>query len=117
MCMAKSLRRAQESCLCSFAPSPLPPHTSYIPPTTPHKPLSPPFPPTPTHYSLYPDPPPTPLPDKSGTLQVFVPAAMDKTLESNGIVDDDLAFEKLGIDDEGYMPALHIYYNDDLTIA
>eukprot|EP00904_Undaria_pinnatifida_P009298 jgi/Undpi1/5499/HiC_scaffold_2.g00778.m1 len=49
--------------------------------------------------------------------EVFVPAAMDKTLESNGIVDDDLAFEKLGIDDEGYMPALHIYYNDDLTIA
>lgn len=51
------------------------------------------------------------------SLQVFVPAAMDKTLELNGIVDDDLAFEKLGIDDEGYMPVLHIYYNDDLTIA
>ncbi|CAM9199039.1 unnamed protein product [Ectocarpus sp. 8 AP-2014] len=47
----------------------------------------------------------------------FVPAKMDQTLEENGIVDDDLAFEKLGIDDDGYMPVLHIYFNDDLTIA
>lgn len=50
-------------------------------------------------------------------LQDFVPAKMDKTLEENGIVDDDLAFEKLGIDDDGYMPVLHMYFNDDLTIA
>lgn len=50
-------------------------------------------------------------------LQKFVPAKMDQTLEENGIVDDDLAFEKLGIDDDGYMPVLHIYFNDDLTIA
>ncbi|CAB1116757.1 unnamed protein product [Ectocarpus sp. CCAP 1310/34] len=50
-------------------------------------------------------------------LQKFVPAKMDQTLEENGIVDDDLAFEKLGIDDDGYMPILHIYFNDDLTIA
>ena len=42
---------------------------------------------------------------------------MDQTLEENGIVDDDLAFEQLGIDDDGYMPVLHIYFNDDLTIA
>lgn len=42
---------------------------------------------------------------------------MDKTLEENGIVDDDLEFEKLRMDDDGHMPVLHIYYNDDLTIA
>eukprot|EP00752_Nemacystus_decipiens_P004964 g4516.t2 len=51
------------------------------------------------------------------THQKFVPAHMDQTLEENGIVDDDVAFEKLGIDDDGYMPVLHIYFNDDLTIA
>lgn len=50
--------------------------------------------------------------------QEFVPARMDKTLEENGIVDDDVEFEKLGMDeDDGYMPVLHIYFNDDLTIA
>lgn len=46
-----------------------------------------------------------------------MPADMEKTLEENGIVDDDLAFEKLGMDGEGYTPVIHIYYNDDLTIA
>lgn len=49
--------------------------------------------------------------------QTFVPADMEKTLKDNGIVDDDLAFEKLGMDEEGYTPVIHIYYNDDLTIA
>eukprot|EP00903_Cladosiphon_okamuranus_P012494 g11699.t1 len=53
----------------------------------------------------------------SYTWKEFVPANMDQTLEENGIVDDDLAFEKLGIDDDSYMPVLHIYFNDDLTIA
>lgn len=42
---------------------------------------------------------------------------MDRDLEENGVVDDSLAFDELGIDDDGYKPAIHIYYNDDLTIA
>lgn len=42
---------------------------------------------------------------------------MEKTLEENGIVDDDVEFEKLGMTDDGYTPVIHIYYNDDLTIA
>lgn len=49
--------------------------------------------------------------------QTFVRADMDKNLEDNGILDDDATFEKLGIDDDGYTPVIHIYYNDDLTIA
>lgn len=42
---------------------------------------------------------------------------MDKTLEENGVIDDDAELDRLGIDDDGYPPVIHIYYNDDLTIA
>ncbi|CAM9416407.1 unnamed protein product [Discosporangium mesarthrocarpum] len=47
----------------------------------------------------------------------FVPADMDKTLEENGVLDDDLEFDKLGMGEGGFIPVLHIYYNDDLTVA
>ncbi|CAN0405070.1 unnamed protein product [Ascophyllum nodosum] len=47
----------------------------------------------------------------------FVPAVMGKTLEENGIVDDDLELERLGLDEDGFTPVIHIYFNDDLTIA
>ncbi|CAM9179847.1 unnamed protein product [Ascophyllum nodosum] len=47
----------------------------------------------------------------------FVPAVMDKTLEENGIVDDDMELERLGLDEDGFTPVIHIYFNDDLTIA
>ena len=47
----------------------------------------------------------------------FVAMDMDKTLEDNGVVDEDLEFEKLHIPDNFYLPRIHIYYNDDLTIA
>lgn len=54
----------------------------------------------------------------SSTLeQEFVPADMSKTLEDNGITDDDEALDKLDMDNDGYIPVIHIYYNDDLTIA
>ena len=49
--------------------------------------------------------------------QAFVPAVMDKTLEENGIVDDDMELERLGLDEDGFTPVIHIYFNDDLTIA
>lgn len=42
---------------------------------------------------------------------------MDQTLEGNGIADDNEVFEKLGIDNVDYTPVIHIYFNDDLTIA
>ena len=46
----------------------------------------------------------------------FVILDMDKTLEDNGIKDEAEIFHKLGMDDEYYVPTLHIYFNDDLSI-
>ncbi|XP_043857127.1 cytochrome b5 domain-containing protein 1 isoform X1 [Dromiciops gliroides] len=40
---------------------------------------------------------------------------MDKTLEQNGIADEDQEFERLNMDPEMYTPALLLYFNDDLT--
>jgi hypothetical protein len=47
----------------------------------------------------------------------FVVMDMDKTLEGNGVVDEDTEFEKLHIPDNFYVPVIHIYFNDDLSIA
>ena len=47
----------------------------------------------------------------------FVLLDMNKTLEKNGIVDEIELFYELGMDDDFYIPTLHIYFNDDLTIA
>ncbi|KAH9128380.1 hypothetical protein AeMF1_001448 [Aphanomyces euteiches] len=46
----------------------------------------------------------------------FVPLDMAKTLTENGIPDESLEFEKLNMDADEFMPILHLYYNDDLTI-
>lgn len=45
------------------------------------------------------------------------PLEMNKTLEENGIKDETETFYELGINDDFYIPVLHIYYNDDLTVA
>jgi hypothetical protein len=42
---------------------------------------------------------------------------MTKTLELNGVPDETETFYDLGMNDDYYIPTLHIYYNDDLTIA
>lgn len=42
---------------------------------------------------------------------------MDKTLEENGVPDEAEKFRGLGLDDDFYVPTLHIYFNDDLTYA
>ena len=42
---------------------------------------------------------------------------MDKTLEENGIRDETEELLELGISLEEYIPAVHLYFNDDLTIA
>jgi len=42
---------------------------------------------------------------------------MDKTLEENGVVDESTTMTELGMPDDYYIPAIHLYYNDDLTIA
>jgi len=46
----------------------------------------------------------------------FFPLDMTKTLEENGMMDEALEFERLGIDDDYYIPCVHLYYNDDLTV-
>ncbi|OAF71819.1 Cytochrome b5 domain-containing protein 1 [Intoshia linei] len=40
---------------------------------------------------------------------------MNKTLEANGVKDEDEIFYKLSIDDDLYIPSIHLYFNDDLT--
>ncbi|KAL2917924.1 hypothetical protein HK105_202337 [Polyrhizophydium stewartii] len=42
---------------------------------------------------------------------------MSMTLEENGIRDESAYFERLGIDEEQWLPAIHLYFSDDLTIA
>jgi len=47
----------------------------------------------------------------------FVVLDMSKTLEENGLVDESDKFVDLGMDFDFYIPSLHIYFADDLTIA
>ncbi|KAK7194933.1 Cytochrome b5-like Heme/Steroid binding domain containing protein [Novymonas esmeraldas] len=42
---------------------------------------------------------------------------MTRTLEDNKINDEADAFEDLGLNADYYIPAIHLYYNDDLTEA
>ncbi len=42
---------------------------------------------------------------------------MELTLEENEIPDETDDFIGLDIDPEEYIPAIHIYFNDDLTEA
>jgi len=42
---------------------------------------------------------------------------MNKTLEENGIPDESEKFRSLGLDDDFYVPTIHIYFDDDLTYA
>ena len=46
-----------------------------------------------------------------------VPLDMDKTLEQNGVQDQDDSFYELRMDKDEYYPAIQLYYNDDLTDA
>lgn len=40
---------------------------------------------------------------------------MDKTLEENGILDEDEEFYELGMDEEEFLPPITLHFNDDLT--
>ena len=42
---------------------------------------------------------------------------MRKTLDENGIPDDMPDFDALDIDEDFYLPILHLYFSDDLTVA
>ena len=40
---------------------------------------------------------------------------MNKTLQQNGISDETEAFYELNMDEDEFLPAIHLYFNDDLT--
>ena len=42
---------------------------------------------------------------------------MEKTLEQNGIKDDDHDFDRIKMRDDSYLQSIMLYYNDDLTEA
>ena len=42
---------------------------------------------------------------------------MDRNLAQNDIPDETDELIELGIDTEEYIPAIHLYFDDDLTIA
>ena len=45
------------------------------------------------------------------------PLDMSLTLADNDIPDDREEYIDLGLDEDAYIPAVHLYFNDDLTIA
>ncbi len=45
------------------------------------------------------------------------PLNMNKTLDENGIADESQEFAALRMDDSEYIPVLHVYFNDDLTVG
>ncbi len=45
------------------------------------------------------------------------PLDMEKTMEDNDLPDEAEDFIDLNIDEDSYIPSVHLYYNDDLTIA
>ena len=46
----------------------------------------------------------------------FRPLDMEKTLEENKVNDESEEFKRLRIETGFYVPVLHLYYNDDLTV-
>ena len=42
---------------------------------------------------------------------------MDKTLDDNGIKDEDEEFYELGMNADQHLQSIHLYFNDDLTEA
>ena len=42
---------------------------------------------------------------------------MRDTLDANGIPDESLQFDTLAIDEDQFIPIVHLYFSDDLTTA
>jgi hypothetical protein len=42
---------------------------------------------------------------------------LDRTLDENGLPDEAPGFEDTGLPPDYYVPVLHAYWNDDLTVA
>jgi hypothetical protein len=47
----------------------------------------------------------------------FCELDMGKTLEDNGVADETRTFEDLLIPTDAFVPVIHVYWNDDLTVA
>jgi hypothetical protein len=47
----------------------------------------------------------------------FRPLDMYKTLQENDVPDEAPKFTKLSIPVDYYWPVIHLYFNDDLTVA
>lgn len=47
----------------------------------------------------------------------FVELDLEKTLGENGVVDEAEDFEELSIPSDYFIPVIHLYYTDDLTVA
>lgn len=47
----------------------------------------------------------------------FRPLDMTLTLEENGVADDSEELAMLNMDPDEHIPVLHLYFNDDLTVA
>lgn len=45
----------------------------------------------------------------------FVKLDMHRTLDQIGMPDESSLFENMGIDEDQYIPVVHVYFNDDLT--
>jgi hypothetical protein len=42
---------------------------------------------------------------------------MNQSLEENGIPDDREKFENVELNEDDWLPVLHLYFSDDLTVA
>ncbi|KAK9806145.1 hypothetical protein WJX72_003194 [[Myrmecia] bisecta] len=47
----------------------------------------------------------------------FAELDMSHTLAENGVLDESADFEEVGLQSECYIPVLHVYWTDDLTVA
>lgn len=54
---------------------------------------------------------------RTDSTQVARLLDMDKTLDENGIPDEQPEFDTLDIDPDFYIPTVHLYFADDLTVA
>ncbi|WIA30013.1 hypothetical protein OEZ86_000110 [Tetradesmus obliquus] len=53
----------------------------------------------------------------AGSQFEFRDLDLNKTLQENGVVDESGAFESLDMPSDYHVPVLHVYWNDDLTVA
>jgi hypothetical protein len=55
--------------------------------------------------------------DEEGGEMSFAELELNKTLADNGVEDETEEFQELGIPSDYFIPVIHLYYTDDLTVA